>query len=230
MWQRRNRKPEKSSDPHQFAESGSDLGEVVSFQIQSSLVYRAPRGFQILVGFWGRDRKKKILIFICFVYFIKLNLIKLYLPFGSETVNVKPGVQGSRRTITKHSFNFIFNPTCKPLALSPISKAPSGPRGPCLVTRHTHLLTGPHPLPCSHCFLHLFFFLLFFSVLLKTTLSQAWGCQEERKQSFFSRSYQEGIGDHRQVTGVAGAPRAPQLCLGDQSVAWRRDFAIVPKG
>lgn len=60
MWQRRNRKPEKSSDPHQFAESGSDLGEVISFQIQSSLVYRAPRGFRILVGFWGRGRKKNL--------------------------------------------------------------------------------------------------------------------------------------------------------------------------
>lgn len=171
------------------------------------------------------------MIFICFVYFIELNLIKLYLPFGSETVDVKPGVQGSRRTITKHSFNFIFNPTCKPLALSPISKAPSGPRGPCLVTRHTPVLTGPHALPCSHCFLHLFFFPPFFFSVIENYSVPGLGLSRGKKtQSFFSRSYREGTGDHRQVTGVAGAPRAPQLCLGDQSVAWRRDFAIVPKG
>lgn len=176
--------------------------------------------FEYLWGF-GDGVEKKILIFICFVYFIELNLIKLYLPFGSETVDVKPGVQGSRRTITKHSFNFIFNPTCKPLALSPISKAPSGPRGPCLVTRHTPVLTGPHALPCSHCFLHLFFFPPFFFSVIENYSVPGLGLSRGKKtQSFFSRSYREGMGDHRQVTGVAGSTEGPP------ALSWRPECCL----
>lgn len=132
------------------------------------------------------------------------------------------------------SLSFTFNPTCKPLALSSISKTPSGPREPCLVTRHTPVLTGPHTLPCSDCFLHLFFFLLFFNVIENYSVPGLGRSRGKKTQSFFSRSSRlPGETEREQAsdTGVVGSTEGPPaLYWRPESVAWRRDLAIVPKG